>query len=904
MRAGDASSNHSMKRHDLYRCLRATLQPATYLGLTMLALIWGTIYFEIREERNRAYLDAKQATSNLATVFEEHVFRTIKSIDQSLLILRELYKRNHANQDLIDWIVRSKIHNDQTLQFSIVDAKGIIRKSNFPLDREIDVSNRDHFRVQINAKTDELFISKPVVGRASSKWSVQLTRRLSASDGSFSGILVASLDPYALSNFYNSIELGPEATVTLVGFDGVVRVRRGATVGKRTDARQIATVGSRLLAMARGEPVGTYWANQRNFDGVKRLLSYRTVREYPLIVTVGFAEDQIFQESQHNANAYYIFGLGITVFILIAIGSSTARAMKLSAATSALEITNARFHASLENMPHALCMFDSDQRLIICNKRYAEMYNLVFEQTKPGTTLRDILNARVHAGCCPEDSDLYIESRLEEVSQLYPYHAVNLLRDGRVIAVDHQPMSDGGWVAVHQDITAQKRTESEIAYLAHHDALTNLANRVLFLEKIEEALVRLRRCNAHFSILLLDLDQFKSVNDWLGHPVGDDLLKLVAQRLRTCTREPDTVARLGGDEFAVLQTVEGDQKESSVVLAHRLIERICAPYKFDGHDIIIGTSIGIVSAPNDGIRADELLRNADLALYRAKSEGRSAYCIFKAEMGAEAQLRYTLENDLREAIARNEFELYYQAIIDVVTQKVCSVEALVRWHHPRNGLVYPDSFIPLAETTGLIMPLSEWILRKACMDARLLPPEIKVAVNMSPVQFRSGNPVEIVASALDASGISPTRLELEITESVLLHNNDANIALLNELQSAGMSIALDDFGTGYSSLSYLRIFPFDKIKIDKSFVAELSQSGDSAAIVCAITGLGRSLNMETAAEGVETQEQFELLRAAGCTQAQGFLFDHPRPLAELEFNSKAQRGNAEATRHSPSSHQT
>jgi diguanylate cyclase (GGDEF)-like protein len=862
----------------------------------MLALIWSAIYLEIREEKHRAYLDAKQATSNLATVFEEHVFRSIKSIDQSLLFLRELYKRNPANQDLIDWIHRSKIHNDQTLQFSIVDANGIIRISNYPLDKEIDVSNREHFRVHIDTKTDDLFISKPVVGRASLKLSVQLTRRLSASDGSFAGILVASLDPYSLSNFYNTIELGPEATVTLVGYDGVVRVRRGATVGQHTDGPKLSTVGSRLLAMASAQPVGTYWATQKRFDGVKRLLSYRTVREYPLIVTVGFAEDQIFRESLRNANVYYLLGLGITGFILIAIGSSTARAMKLSAATSALEITNARFRASLENMPHALCMFDSDQRLIICNKRYAEMYNLAFEQTTPGTTLRDILNARVRAGCCPEDSDLYIECRLEEVSQAYPYHVVNLFRDGRVIAVDHQPMSDGGWVAVHQDITTQKRTESEIAYLAHHDALTNLANRVLFLEKIEEALVRLRRCNVPFSILLLDLDQFKAVNDWLGHPVGDDLLKLVAQRLRACTREPDTVARLGGDEFAVLQTVEGNPKESSVVLAHRLLEKICAPYEFNGHDIIIGTSIGIVSAPDDGGRADELLRNADLALYKAKSEGRSAYCIFKSEMGAEAQLRHTLENDLRDAIARNEFELYYQTIIDVVTQNVCSVEALVRWHHPRNGVVYPDSFIPLAEATGLIMPLSEWILRKACMDAKLFPSEIKVAVNMSPAQFRSGKPVEIVASALDASGLSPKRLELEITESVVLHSNDANIALLSELQNAGVSIALDDFGTGYSSLSYLRIFPFDKIKIDKSFVAELSQSGDSAAIVCAITGLGRSLNMETAAEGVETQEQFELLRAAGCTQAQGFLFDRPRPLAELKFKRKAHGGNLEVAK--------
>jgi diguanylate cyclase (GGDEF)-like protein/PAS domain S-box-containing protein len=877
---------HAMKKHDLYRWLRASLQPATYLGLAMLLLVWGAIFLKIHEERDRAYLDADRDASNLARIFEEHVYRTIKSVDQSLLFLRELYKRDPANLDLMDWIIRSKIHDDQTLQLSFVGSDGNIKASNLPLRDSINVANREHFRVHISEKSDELYISEPLIGRASGKWSIQLTRGLKASDGSFAGVLVASLDPSVLSDFYKSIDIGPESSITIDGLDGIVRVRRGAMAeafADRASRGPVSIIGGFLLERARAASAGTYWSAQRHFDSVKRLISYRAVREFPLIVTVGFSENEIYGPTRRNAMIYFGFGIGLTIFILIAIGSGTARALKLSAATSALETTNSRFRTSLENMPHGLCFFDNELKLIICNKRYGEMYGLASEQVKPGTTLRDILEARVRAGTSREDAAHYVESRFEEVSRLQPFHAIDLLRDGRVIAIDHQPTRDGGWVAVLQDVTKQKRIESKISYLAHHDALTDLANRALFLEKVEEALVRMHRHNEPFSILLLDLNEFKAVNDWLGHPVGDELLRMVAQRLRACTRDVDVVARLGGDEFAVLQALEDGQQDSGSGLAGEILDAVCAPYKLSGRDIVIGTSIGIVSAPRDGRAAEELLRNADLALYKAKSEDRSVCCVFQHAMGVEAQKRYTLESDLRDAIAREEFELCYQAIVDVHTHNVCGVEALVRWNHPGKGVIQPDVFIPLAEATGLIVPLNEWILSRACRDAALWPANIKLAVNLSPMQFRSGNLVATVASALSQSALPPKRLELEITESVLLHHNEKNIATLRELQALGINIALDDFGTGYSSLSYLRVFSFNKIKIDKSFVAELSRSADCAAIICAITCLARSLNIDTTAEGVETQKQLKLLQAAGCGQAQGFLFGEPRSFTELAF---------------------
>jgi diguanylate cyclase (GGDEF)-like protein len=393
----------------------------------------------------------------------------------------------------------------------------------------------------------------------------------------------------------------------------------------------------------------------------------------------------------------------------------------------------------------------------------------------------------------------------------------------------------------------------------------------------------LRLRDEQFAIFIFDLDLFKAVNDSLGHPVGDALLRAIAQRLQACVGEHDTVGRLGGDEFAIIQRGQGDQKQCATALAHTLLEKITAPYDIDGNRIVIGISIGIALAPRDGEDASQLLKNADLALYRAKSDGRNGFRFFESEMDNEARLHRALEVDLRNALTQGEFEMYYQQVVDIASLRACGAEALVRWNHPRRGLIRPDDFIPMAEEIGLVIPLGEWILRKACSEAANWPKHLKLAVNLSPVQFRCGKLVEIVSAALASTGLPAERLELEITESVLLQKDAENIAVLHELTKLGVSIVLDDFGTGYSSLSYLRMFPFHKIKIDKSFVAELPHRPDCGAIVCAMTTLGQSLDIVTTAEGVETWEQLKLLRAAGCTQAQGYLFSRPRPARDLDF---------------------
>jgi diguanylate cyclase (GGDEF)-like protein len=448
--------------------------------------------------------------------------------------------------------------------------------------------------------------------------------------------------------------------------------------------------------------------------------------------------------------------------------------------------------------------------------------------------------------------------------------------------------SIGLLISVTKQMRRLNESEAELAHLAHYDTLTGLANRTLFAKKVDEAVLRMRS-GQHFSIFMLDLDQFKAVNDSLGHAVGDALLKSIGSRLKGAMGPHDSAARLGGDEFAILHPLEGSARGDAGILANRILEIILKPYDIEGRKIIIGTSIGIAIAPSDGSDADTLTRNADLSLYKSKSRGRNRFHFFDNAIEAGVRDRRALEDDLSKAISFDEFELAYQPVIELKAGKVAVVEALVRWRHPKRGLIFPGDFIPLAEQSGLIVPLGEKILRQACSDAAAWPARIKLAVNLSPAQFKQSDLLGVVRSALADSGLSPERLELEITETVLLEGDEKSLSELRALKEMGVSIVLDDFGIGYSSMKYLQMFPFDKIKIDKSFIQSMTMREDSAAIVCAIAGLGRALEMQTTAEGVETVEQLELVRTAGCQLAQGYLFGRPVPLRELNlegFNRK------------------
>jgi diguanylate cyclase (GGDEF)-like protein/PAS domain S-box-containing protein len=437
-----------------------------------------------------------------------------------------------------------------------------------------------------------------------------------------------------------------------------------------------------------------------------------------------------------------------------------------------------------------------------------------------------------------------------------------------------------GFLVSSVDITERRRAEDRIAYMAHHDALTGLPNRVMFQDHLRQSLDRSRTSGRRVAVLCIDLDLFKNVNDSFGHPMGDRLLRSVAERLSANLLAHSLVARLGGDEFAMVVETESSPNELSDHAA-RLIETLSVPYRIEDLDLVIGASIGISMSPGDGESGEELLRNGDMALYRAKAEGGGLHHFFEKEMDRQAQKRRDMEVDLRRALAGGEFELHYQPLVDLAQDRIVGFEALLRWHHPVKGMISPADFIPVAEDIGLIVPLGEWVLREACMQAAKWPSGIKVAVNLSPVQFRSRNLVLLVIAALGQSGLSASRLELEITESLFLADTDINIATLHQLRELGVRISMDDFGTGYSSLNYLRSFPFDKIKIDRSFVRDLADRPDSVAIVRAISGLGRSLNISTTAEGVETMDQLDWLRLEGCTEVQGFLFSAARPASEV-----------------------
>jgi diguanylate cyclase (GGDEF)-like protein len=582
-----------------------------------------------------------------------------------------------------------------------------------------------------------------------------------------------------------------------------------------------------------------------------------------------------------RAQIVLISGLFLTGLLLAHMWGSARHARRLEVANddltkarADLEVQNTRFQAALSNMSQGLVLFDSDRRVVICNKRYMEIYGLTPDQVKPGTPVRDLIEHRLSLGLkTGSPTGEYVRQRIE--GPVVPANAFHEFADGRTIAYAIRPMPDGG-VATHEDVTEQRRTEARIRHMAHHDALTDLPNRTLLRQRLEEAL----ETGESVVALWLDLDRFKEVNDTLGHAIGDGLLKAVATRLKSCVRDGDTVARLGGDEFAVIQA-GAEQPLDATSLASRIIETLSSPYRVGDHQIIIGASVGIAVSPDDGLNAIDLLRSADLALYRAKSDGRGTYRFFEPGMDARMHARRTLELDLRSALAEGAFELHYQPIVNIDSRKVTGLEALLRWNHPQRGWVPPSEFVALAEATGLICAIGQWVLFKACREATKWPKHLRVAVNLSPLQFKQEGLTDLVSEALSSAGLSATRLELEITESVLLENTEQTLAALRRLRALGVRIAMDDFGTGYSSLSNLRSFAFDNIKVDQSFIQGLGVHDQCAAIVQAIANLGVVLEATTTAEGVETAEQRAWVRAFGIVDVQGFFLSPPVPAAEV-----------------------
>jgi diguanylate cyclase (GGDEF)-like protein len=613
-------------------------------------------------------------------------------------------------------------------------------------------------------------------------------------------------------------------------------------------------------------------------DGEDRLISSRALPNFPILMMAtttraaaltDWREQIVMLVSVAAASALAIAG------VLIAVVRKLLEQHRASRERLTLE--KQRLDRAVNNMTQGLLLFDAEQRLVVCNQRYIEMYGLSGKIVKPGCSFHDIIAHRKATGSFTGDVDAYVARVLKGI------HTRNSMvvdtSDGRSIHILNEPLADGGWVATHEDVTERRRIEERITHLALYDALTDLPNRAMFHEHLRNELAAAGN-GEEIAVHYIDIDEFKGVNDALGHLVGDELLKSVAASLRRCAGPADFVARLGGDEFAVVQSAVTSRDQVDELVAG-VFAAIRTPFDCMGHHLTTDASIGIALAPEHGTVLDQILKNADMAMYAAKSAGRRTYRFFEPEMDAKVRERRQLEGDLRHAIAQGGLEVYYQPCLSLKDDRITGCEALVRWRHPERGMVSPAEFIPIAEDTGLINEIGEWVLATACRDALSWPDDIRLAVNVSPVQFKSGTLALKIMAALAASNLPASRLELEITEAVLIRDDDAALAILHQLRAIGVRIALDDFGTGYSSLSYLHRFPFDKIKIDRCFVDDIAGPDGSASIVQAVVNLAAARRMTTTAEGVETEEQQRLLRALGCSEMQGYLFSAAKPADKM-----------------------
>ena len=858
------------------------LSSAVTFGFIAIAMLWAGIINNFHNDAQAEFANTQRIDHNFAILFEQNVLRSLGEADKALLHMRDKIGVRTGTADLQAVVSGSAVVSEIIIQVAIIDAKGILRASNVDVapPKPIDLSQREHFKAQLVSETDSLFISQPMIGRASNKWSIQLSRRLTAPDGVFAGVVVASLDPDHFSAMYNHINLGKETAIALIGSDGVVRSSGGLLGPSHYPlGRQIRETELYQRMLLKND--GSFVELNRE-TGRDRLHTFRKVRGYPLWVDVSIAEEGIFQEARADFLKLSLAGIMLTIIMLIAM-------YRIWSANVKSELKSYQLLLTLKHMDQGLMLVMPNLSVPVLNEKCAELLGLPTSFVTAPPRFDEIL---AYMNLLGELDTIQRPPGVSELEFFGPSNATHRLThyqrtrpNGIVLDVRTSYLPEGGFVRVFSDITQRQRAQNDIARLAAEDALTGLANRRSFAHHLtitsrhSVQLDSTVSCQVEYAVLVLDLDHFKAVNDTLGHPVGDKLLQAVALRLKSSIRTNDFIARLGGDEFAIILTHVDNREEVSGV-ADRLIATISAPFEIDGHQISMGVSIGVALGPIDAADTTDLLVAADLALYAAKGAGRCTKQFYSAEMHEQAQLRREIETDLRAGIDDNQLTLHAQPIVNLKRNTITGFEALVRWRHPTKGMISPLDFIPIAEETGLIVPLGDWVLRQACRAAKTWPQHISIAVNLSPVQFTSPTLVSSIEAILAETGLPAHRLELEITERILMQDSAANIATLRQIKQLGVRIAMDDFGTGYSSLSYLQSFPFDKIKVDRSFVAELGQDRSTNVIVTSVINIARARGMTTTAEGVETLSQLHQLSALGCDEAQGYLLSRPLPIEQ------------------------
>jgi diguanylate cyclase (GGDEF)-like protein len=863
-----------MKLH-VFNIPRLALQRrgSALLGLITVGILWAGVALMFHRDLQQDYASVVQRNENYALLFQENVLRSLGELDKTLLYLRRRVETLKDTTDYQKIVESTDVQSDIIVQVAITDANGMAWASNAvkKLTKPIDISDREHFKFQVNNTKDTLFISKPVIGRASRKWSVQLTRRYVNKDGSFAGVVVASMDPAYFTSFYDQIKLGNDTSVAMIGSDGVVRSEGGGAIPQVALGQDLS--GTDLFQRLQDTADGTF-IEPRSVAQEGLVVSARRVSGYPLWVTVSTKEHQIYQSAWSSLRRNALIAGFLTLLVLLALE-------KILRAEARAEQKAKQLQLTLEHIGQGIMLVTKDGDVPVINQRCAELLLLPRAVIDAPPKLDELIKYKAGNDVARMWSDDRLTADHDDAGSRDRHGSsiADLRRpDGAFIEVRKTWLPDGAFVQTFTDITKRREAEAYITKLASEDPLTSLHNRRVFRAKMQE--VCERSSQSRFAVLFMDMDRFKVVNDTLGHRTGDQLLIQVAKRLQSVIDESAVLARLGGDEFAVLLPAIRSNDQVAAV-AQRIIDTVAEPFAVDQNVITTGISIGIAIGPDHGKTADALLVAADLALYSVKVGSRGTYRIFERRMNDEVNSRREIELQLREALTSGGLAVHYQPIVDLQNYSITGFEALMRWPHPTKGMISPAKFIPVAEECGLIDALGHWILVEACRRAKEWPEDMRISVNVSPIQLAKPDFVGIVQSVLSATGLEPQRLVLECTETIFIEDSDKMLSTLHKLKQIGVQIALDDFGTGYSSLSYLRSFPFDIVKIDRSFISDLEASTSCSVIVQAVILIAGSLGIKTVAEGVETEPQLKLLKLLGCNDVQGYLLGVPAPADDI-----------------------